>query len=61
VFLKANDLTSKEVNEIIRQGLKCFFIDDRPKDQMIAALIVHWAKWKDAEQKPPFIGFHDPL
>ena len=54
-FLKTNDLTSKETNDIINKALKCFFIDDRPKDEMIEALIVHWAKWKHTNCRPIFI------
>ena len=60
-FLKTNDLTSEQTNDIIRQSLKCFFIDNRPKDEMIEALIIHWNKWKHAKEKPPFIDFNDPF
>jgi len=58
-FLKTNELTPKETNDIIRQAFKCFFLDDRPKDEMIEALIVHWDKWKHAKEKPPFIKYSD--
>ena len=60
-FLKTNELTPKETNDIIRQAFKCFFLDDRPKDEMIEALIIHWAKWKHTKDKSPFIDFNDPL
>ena len=60
-FLKSNELTSEETNHIINRTLKCFFIDDRPKDEMIEALIVHWNKYKDSRDKPPFIGLKDPF
>ena len=54
-FLKVNDLTPSEVNDIINKALKCFFIDDRPKDEMIEALIIHWNKWKHTKERPIFI------
>ena len=60
-FLKTNELTPTEVNEIINKALRCFFIDERPKDEMIEALVIHWNKWKHAKEKPPFIDFKDPL
>jgi hypothetical protein len=59
-FLKTNDLTSKETNDIINRALKCFFIDDRPKDEMIEALITYWTKWKHVKERPIFIDF-DPI
>jgi hypothetical protein len=59
-FLKSNDLTPKETNDIINKALKCFFIDERPKDEMIEALVTHWAKWKHVKERPIFIDF-DPL
>ena len=59
-FLKTNELTPSEVNEIINRALKCFFIDERPKDEMIEALVTHWAKWKHVKERPIFIDF-DPL
>lgn len=59
-FLKSNDLTPKETNDLINMALKCFFIDERSKDEMIEALIIHWAKWKYTKQRPPFIDY-DPI
>jgi len=61
-FLKVNELTPKQTNEIIRQAFRCFFINDQlTKDEMIERLIIHWAKWKDSKDKPPFIDFKDPF
>ena len=60
-FLKTNELTPKETNDIIRQAFKCFFLDDRPKDEMIEALIIHWNKWKHTKDKSPFIDLKDPF
>jgi hypothetical protein len=59
-FLKANDLTPSEVNEIVNRALKCFVIGDRSKDEMIESLIVYWAKWKHTDCRPIFIDY-DPL
>jgi hypothetical protein len=60
-FLKTNDLTPTQANEIINKALKCFFIDDRPKNEMIEALIIHWAKWKHTKERPIFIDFDNPF
>jgi hypothetical protein len=59
-FLKTNDLTPNQANEIINKALKCFFIDDRPKNEMIQALIIHWNKWKHTTERPIFIDY-DPF
>jgi len=59
-FLKSNDLTPKETNDLINMALKCFFIDERPKDEMIEALITYWTKWKHVKERPIFIDI-DPL
>lgn len=60
-FLKTNELTPKETNHIVGQSLKCFFIHNRPKDEMIEALIIYWNKWKHVKERPIFIDFEDPL
>ena len=60
-FLKTNELTSKETNDIINQALKCFFIDERPKDEMIEGLIKYWSKWKHTKTRPLFIGYKNTL
>ena len=60
-FLKANDLTPKEVNEIIQLQFKAFYIQELTKDEMIEGLVDWWAKWKHAKERPPFIGYKDSL
>jgi len=59
-FLESNDLTFKEANDVINHALKCFFIYERPKDEMIEELIVHWNEWKHTRERPIFIDI-DPL
>jgi len=56
-FLRANELTPKEVNEIIRLQFKAFYILDHTKDEMIEGLIDYWDKWKHTAERPPFIGY----
>ncbi len=60
-FLRANDLTPEQVNEIIRLSLKCFYLDNLTKDEMIDGLIIHWDKYGHQADRSPFIGFNDPL
>jgi len=55
-FLRANDLTPEQVNEIIRLSLKCFYLDNLTKDEMIDGLIIHWDKYGHQSHRPPFIG-----
>ena len=60
-FLKTNELTPKEVNEIIRLQFKSFYILDHTKDEMIEGLIEWWSKWKHTNERPPFIGYKNTL
>ncbi|MBL4586006.1 MAG: hypothetical protein JKX84_02965 [Flavobacteriales bacterium] len=60
-FLKTNDLTPTQTNEIINKALKCFFLTDLSKDQMIDSLIEYWDKWKHTKERPFFIDIEDPL
>ena len=56
-FLKANDLTPEQVDEIIQSQFKAFYFQKLTKDEIIEGLIDWWAKWKDANERPPFIGY----
>ena len=56
-FLKANDLTPDEVNEIIQLQFKAFYIQELTKDEMIEGLIDWWNKWKHTKERPPFLGY----
>jgi len=59
-FLKTNDLAPIEANQIINKALKCFFINELSKDEMIGALVIYWNKWKHTKERPIFID-KDPL
>ena len=56
-FLETNELTFDQANDIVRQALKCFFIYERPKGEMIKELMTFWNKWKHvkAKERPLFI------
>lgn len=60
-FLKANELTPKEVDEIIQLQFKAFYIQELTKDEIIEGLVDWWAKWKDAKERPPFLGYKNYL
>jgi len=56
-FLRGNDLTPEQVNEIIQLQFKAFYFQSLTKDEMIDGLIDWWAKWKHTNERPPFIGY----
>lgn len=60
-FLKVNDLTPSQVNEIVGKCLRCWFINDLTKEQMIEELIGYWNKWNHTTERPLFIDLEDPL
>lgn len=56
--IENNDFDKNELELLIWHTLKSIVFYESKKD-LLTALKDYWSKWKDAEEKPLFIGLED--
>jgi hypothetical protein len=56
-FIRANNLSIKQTNEIITASLNVIVLEDyNTKEDLLKAIETYWNKWKNIKERPIFIG-----